>query len=127
MHEHSLHVRNKQKTAHHHDNLGPLLGLLYIHVLHITRSILSVSPFTVSDEFCDSFPTTLDASQRYVAVSNGLVFTIVRELCEDSLLAEFEIKYLLLLTRGMKLVPFSLDHCKLGAGNPEPLQKMMAS
>ena len=100
------------------------MDLLYIH---IKLAFLSVSPFTVSDEFCDSFPKTLDASQRYVAVSNGLVSTIVRELCEDSLPAEYEIKYLLLLTRGMKLVPFSLDHCKLGAGNPEPLQKIMAS
>ena len=105
-----------------------LWWVYYIYMYYISQlAFLSFSPFTVSVEFCDSFPTTLDASQRYVAVSNGLVSTIVRELCEDSLPVEFEIKYLLLLTRGMKVVPFSLNHCKLGAGNPEPLQKIMAS
>ena len=102
-------------------------GLLYI-VLRITSIVfLYFSPYTVSDEFCDSLPTTLDASQRYVTASNGLVSVITRELCDDSSLVEFEIKYLLLLTRGMKLVPFRLNHCKLGAGNPEALQKIMAS
>ena len=91
-------------------------------------SLPSVLPYTVSDEFCESVSTTLDPSQRYVAVSNGSVFVMVRELCDVASPVEFAMMlYLVPLRRGLKWVPFHFDHSRTGAGNPEALQTKVAS
>ena len=70
----------------------------------------------------------MDPSQRYVAVSNGSVSMMVRELCDVASPVEFVLMaYLVPLRSGLKWVPFHFDHSRTGAGNPEALQTKVAS
>ena len=71
------HNRNYIKNTHH---FGTVVTFESTYIIYHKIAIPSTSPYTVSDEFCESLPTTLFPSQRYAPASDGSISVMVREL-----------------------------------------------